>query len=301
MSSSSDRRRRSGFTLLELLLVIAILAIVSGTLIVAYDGLETKSAQGQATYNIAAVDSAIRTHRVVNKGLFADEWDSLLFVDNAATPTSWNRINLMPAKLRGKLGPHTLTADGVKALSAAGITKLRYLDGAKGYNNADRPAGTDPAIPNRAFDNPTRGWGATVTLAAGVQVAVVEAEGIANFNGSTPTNSSRLRDTAGLDDSIRHIVVAVGLGNNCTMVKSEERRSAGLSEAPVYKNVLPHEYGRFIALFHVASDNGAKGGTADNGTLEPGEYFGTARFIAAIDTKGDWYDEEGAEYEGQKE
>jgi hypothetical protein len=125
-------------------------------------------------------------------------------------------------------------------------------------------------------------------------VAVVEADNVPDFAGAAPSDSSRLRDIAGLDETRGHVVVAVGIGNNSTLVKATNGLKGGLSEAPLYTNVPKDQYGRYIALFHVATD------TDDDGTFAAGEYLGTAEFLGIIDTKGDWYDEEQAEYTGQK-
>ncbi len=294
------RRGQAGFTLLELLVVVAILVIVAGGLIAAYDGLEKKSAQGVATFDIAALDSAVRTFRATNNGLYPDSFDSLLFTaDGSATDATV--LNLINGKLAGKIGGHTLTAEGVAALDDAGITTLRYVDGTAatpGYDNAALPAGTQVSIPNRVFDNPSRGHGASVPLTAGVVVAAVENILQADSTGATPADSSRLRDIAGLDETIGHVVIAVGVGNNSTLVHNvngrTDLRGASLSQAPLYKNIEPNLYGRYIAVFHLASDADA------SGTIDAGEFLGTARFLGIIDTKGDWYEEEEAEFTGVK-
>lgn len=277
-----SKRKRTGFTLIELLVVVAILAIIAGAIIAAYDGLEEKAAQGVATYDLGALNSTIRTFRVTNGGNYPDEWDSLLHTDDSV-------LSIMPTKLQGKLGLYNLTPAGVAALNEVGITTVRKV--------ATDLAGTE-AIPNRVFDDPPRGVGALVPLADGVGVAAVEGIGQADFGGSTPADSTRLQDIAGLDATTAHVVVAFGIGNNSTLVHGSEvfdARAASLAEAPFYQNVKPGEYGRYVALFHLGSDADA------SGTVEDGEIFEKARFLTVIDTKGDWYDEELAEFQGTKQ
>ena len=58
MSKRMRNRRASGFTLLEVLMVVAMLAIVGGAIITSYGGLEDKAAKGSATHTIAAVEEA---------------------------------------------------------------------------------------------------------------------------------------------------------------------------------------------------------------------------------------------------
>lgn len=291
--------RKRSFTLLELLVVVAILAIVAGGLLVSYDGLETQSAQGQATFNIAAIDKAVRTFRVLNKA-YPDELDGLLEADTTGTDsrtatftsTTSNPLVSLTPNLRGKLGPFVLNAQALAALNAAGITRLRYVGSSLVDGSGNTGNAAPGSIPNRIFDNTTRGRGIVRTLAVGDQVAVVEALGIADFGGAAPTSSSRLRDIAGLDETVSHVVVAVGLGNNASMINNGSVRAGGLSEAPFYGNVKKDEYSRYILLFHLGSSTDA----------DPANtvYFSEARFLGVLDSKGDWYDEELAEYTGQK-
>lgn len=299
----TSNKKRSGFTLIELLVVIAILATIGGALLVSYDGLEVDAAQAQATYNINAVDRAVRTFRTLNKG-YPDELDSLLFSASGAGTDS-TALNLLPSKIKGKIGPHVLTAQGAAALSAVGITRTRFVSGALASTYDNGSPGTQPSIPNRVFDNATRGWGVVQPVAAGLRVAAIETSNngggvsaITAFTaGGPPVDSNRLRDIAGLDENLLHVVVVFGLGNNSTIVAGANTQgtSGTLSEAPYYTNILRNEYGRFLLLYHLGTDSD------DDGTLEANEYFSEAKFVAVIDTKGDWLDEEYAEFTNQKQ
>lgn len=286
-------RRRRGFTLLELLVVIAILATVAGGLLVAYDGLDMDAAEATATYNMAAIDKAVRTYHVVNKA-FPDNLDSLM-------TDGGNFFSALPAKLQGgdgdpstdtmatvgsgtddgKLAFYTLDSAGAKALTNAGITKLRFIADASNVP-------TD--IPNRAFDLPGRGNGVEVAVDQNLTVAIIETLGMGE---TAATSKPRLRDIAGLPEDQQHIVVAFGLGNNSTMVTGP---TANLSEAPWYTKVAKDEYGRFLLLFHIGTDYDKSGTTGD----DAGEIFETAKFLGVLDTRGDWIDEEFAEYTNQK-
>jgi prepilin-type N-terminal cleavage/methylation domain-containing protein len=294
-------KKRGGFTLIELLVVIAILATIAGGILVSYDGLEADAAQGQATFNIGAVDRAVRTYNTLNKA-YPNNLDSLLF-SPGETGTDAVALNLLNSKIRGKIGLHTLVQGGVDALTAAGITQLRYVGGIVTSEGAGKPAVAYnnttmvPQIPNRIFDNRTRGWGIPVAVASGVKVAVMETPGITLFDPpSTPAAiSSRLRDIAGMDENQAHLVVVLGLGNTSTMVAESAvgTVTGTLSEAPYYTNLAKTQYGRFLLLFHIAS--------APLATPTDYVYLSQARFIGAIDTKGDWLEEEYAEFTNQKQ
>lgn len=288
------RRGRGGFTLLELLVVVAIVGTLGGAALVAYDGLDSRGAKAQATFNISAVDRAVRTFKVVN-GKYPDRFDAAVVqgttLTNADTATAGGFFAGLHSNLEGtdadvktadgKLAFHALTAKQATALANVGITTVRMIDST--LTNASTN------IPNRTFDDPTRGNGTAVTLAAGVVVPIVEAKNHGN------TTSTRLKDISGLDSTKGHVVVALALGNNSTIVSDDvSANSANLSEAPFYTDVAKTEYGRFFVLFHVATDSN------DDGTITDAETFTNAKFIGVIDPKGDWLDEEYAESTGQK-
>lgn len=291
-------RKRRGFTLIELLVVIAILATIAGGILVSYDGLEADAAQGQAAFNIGATDRAVRTYRTLNK-TFPNNLDSLLYSPGGTGLDTVEGLNILNSKIKGKIGLHTLTAPGALALTTAGLTQFRYVDGtitnstgagvAAAYNNAS----TLPFIPNRVFDNTTRGWGTSVNVGTGVKVAVMETLGVPTLAGTGGTNSTRLRDIAGLDETLSHLVVVAGLGNTSSMVAEAAlgTKTGTLADAPYYTNLAKSEYGRFLLLFHIGSG-------ADVSTIT---YLSEARFIGVIDTKGDWLDEEYAEFTNQKQ
>ncbi|MCG3117785.1 MAG: prepilin-type N-terminal cleavage/methylation domain-containing protein [Candidatus Manganitrophus sp. SA1] len=304
-------RNQAGFTLLELLVVVAVLAIIAGGLLVSYDGLEAKSSKGQATFNLAAVDKGIRTFKVVS-GAYPTELDGLL-LNNTATVTcagtsctaaTGGFYTGLHANLQGtegdvltadnKLGFRALTAGEASALINAGVSNVRMID-----NTLGNTVGT---IPNRDFDDAPRGKGVPVNIASGVVVPVVESEGLGAADAPAgcvaPFSSAcnRLNDIAGLNPAQGHVVVALGVGNNSSIVSDQGGgNSANFAEAPYYTDVAKNQYGRFLALFHVASDLNDDGDFAD-----AGETFSSARFIGVIDSKGDWLDEEYAEFTGQK-
>ena len=310
---SGRLKDQRGFTMLELLVVVAILAIIAGGLIVAYDGLEAKSAKGQATFNIAAIDKGVRAFKVVS-GSFPNELDAMLttgitavdcLAGTSCTATGGGFYAGLHSNLQGadgslttadgKLGLYSLAAEDATALANAGITQVRYIDGT---------LNTVGNIPNRDFDDAPRGKGVLATLGAASIVQVVESEGLGAATACASPFSgacNRLNDITGLDPSMMHVVVAFGVGNNSSIVSDQTgANAANFSEAPWYTDVAKNQYGRFLVLYHLASDNGAGGGTANDGIIQAGERFSTARYVGVIDPKGDWLDEEYAEFTGQK-
>ena len=74
--------KQLGFRLLEVLMVVAMLAIVGGAIITNYAGLEDKASAGTATHSIAGVENAITVYSVTEASL-PNNLESLI----AATPT----------------------------------------------------------------------------------------------------------------------------------------------------------------------------------------------------------------------
>lgn len=73
--------KQKGFTLLELLVVITLLALLSVGALVVYDGVTDKAADATSANNIAVLNRALRQAAVVNNGMYPDQWDTILDED----------------------------------------------------------------------------------------------------------------------------------------------------------------------------------------------------------------------------
>jgi len=311
MKSRKDfATRRSGFTLLELLVVLSILAIVGGGLLVAYDQMDDKASEGVAAHTLASLDSAVRNYISV-EGRLPNELDSLIAADYPSSPltdpvdaTNAKTVAILPLKIISKtLAINSLTQNQLDALNNAGITHLRYID----------PAGNDPAspdpetggsvtltvldadgnpaevgpllnidIPHRIFEVPrpgsgrNRGRGFAGLLGAGSPVLQWDPD---RSTGGGMYDNIKLG--AGKDD----VLLIFGLGNDASIVGSQAGR-AQMSSAPVYgKHFDKFEYGRYLLVVNV--------GPLDN-------EFERAAVQAVLNTHGDFVDEMITEYLGQK-
>lgn len=287
------KNKESGFTLIEVLMVVAMLAIVGGSIITSYGGLEDKAAKGTATHTIAAVEEAFRLFDAT-EGALPNNLESLIAatpdtpvyqageLDNAATDASGGvSAGLLGAKVAAKF---SYVDTDPAALVAAGINKIRYLDlkgnGAGGtldIKDADGGATTvgniaDITIPQHAFEAPrpgnkNRGRGYYVNAAGGTTIPLAVwnpgANGYNNVKvGGTPTS----------------VLVGLGLGNASTLVGGGV--FANLGHAPFYGNVAKNQYNHYIALIDIS--------------ISP------AKIVAIVDSRGDFLDEEFAEATGQK-
>jgi len=318
-------KNQGGFTLLELLVVVAILAIVAGGVMAAYDGLEEQSAKGGASHSIATVDSAVRSASVINDGNGPNDLDSLIAVTPAGTgltePGLVAASELLIASLNSSLSGKLTTSTAITpanlpnwetSLAGAGITTLRYIDLAGNSDTCVVPCaltttaqnGTaatvahieDADIPNRIFDFPregtdrNRGRGFSQTLPTDAPVAIFKpgAGGInltkVGANAGTLVGQSAVTTYDGsVVANSADVLVAVGLGNNASIYSAGE--SVGLAQAPTYGDVAKNEYSRFILLYNVGSKDSPRA---------------VATLQAVIDSRGDFLDEELAEFSGQK-
>jgi prepilin-type N-terminal cleavage/methylation domain-containing protein len=158
-SSQIKMARQQGFTLLELLVVVAVLAIIGGATIASLSGFEKKASQGTATHTISAVEQGIKIYAVSEARLPAD-LEALAcapFAVNGATGfTALTVVNNTPSsngvaaadvaqaykfggesnvpgvggglgkKVADKFDLRAATADEAAALAEAGITSVRY-------------------------------------------------------------------------------------------------------------------------------------------------------------------------------
>ena len=78
-----SRKKQVGFTLLEVLMVVAMLAIVGGAIITSYGGLEDKAATGTSAHTMNAIKNSFVVYQTTESAL-PNNLESLI----AATPTS---------------------------------------------------------------------------------------------------------------------------------------------------------------------------------------------------------------------
>jgi prepilin-type N-terminal cleavage/methylation domain-containing protein len=287
------RAKQKGFTLLELLVVITLLAILSVGALVAYEGIGDNAQATAAANNTASADRAIRNYRAVSQN-YPDQWDSLVVSTGGSiafvAESTYDRVMdiTLPAS-------NTLMGTALNtALSSVGITEIQQRNvGTKTLNvepNLQHNEGA-LALVGATADGGDADWGDLTHISAiptfgdgaacvitGVTVPGTTVSG-ETIGASAAAYLNSVNDS--LEDDQCNLVLALGFGHDAA--NSTAGSSVAISTAPTYtsKTVNPAEtYARYLALFHVASD------ADENGTIAPTEVFRKARLLAVVDTEG---------------
>lgn len=274
------KHKEGGFTLLELLVVVAILAAIAGTATIMLQDTDRKGAAAAHVAMMDELSKGIQTFRVLNQGQYPNNFDSLLSnttatltgaaaIDTAASVTAGT--NFISADLLGNLTLGALTATDVAALGSVGINQARVINtAAVPDGGAAGDCATGAAIrtllsskvgnttPQNIFRAPTANGCGHV---ANAPLAAADAAYFWNTTGN-------LRVNAAATDRL----VAFGVGPDSTLFNPST--IGALSNVPVYRHVAPTEYNRFIVLFNTSTTGGQ------------------ATFQAIIDGAGDTKDEE---------
>ncbi len=315
------KRKQGGFTLLELLVVVAILAAIAGTATIA---LQDTDARASAAAHVAMMDElneGIRTYRVLNKNTYPTNFDSL--IETTSNDTSFTGAALIDIAALEDLQAVTLTVDAAERMSDIGINGLMVAHNDAGSNPdgdgdcsdfagliASRgnavvagnifltPAanGCGYQWQNIDSDDTTDGfqlngtpsvmiWNGGYERILGFDGIAMDAQMTADADGNYTTFTADADD----DTADPIVLMAVGLGPSSNLFNANEL--GGLTSVPVYRHVSETEYNRFIALFNIGTfvTGGITYTPADQVTL-----------VTIIDGAGDTKEEELGEWDGTR-
>lgn len=283
--------KQQGFTLLELLVVITLLAVLAVGALVAYDGVGDK-AEGAAAANANVnVDNMVRQFKAVTNA-YPNQWDQLVAQDNAL-------IDALPEPLEDVVAPMVLGAAAsnvTQTLGKAGINELQY------WAVSTKASNTAGVVPNLAHNESFNDANADeeehyedgAVVSPITSIAIVQARSgctantVAIPDNGTADNTVQNKYNDALEDDECHLVVALGFGSDAAA--STTGASVQIGKAPSFtrtdaanpdNNVNPNEqYSRFIGLFLVASDE------SGDLAITNDEYLDKARLIALIAPDG---------------
>ena len=224
---------RGGLTLLELVVVMAILAALAGILIPLMPGVVQKSSTTAGAANLDEIDKAMQLYASQNAGFFPDRLDSL--VDSSGALLSYVPNGFGSWFQQGTSA--NVTADygslgGMSPLLDAGINyvvqPIAQPSPAGNWNPTYFPYGADATTPP--------------TPTAITQLAYVKPSAVQSVFG------------AGLPADGRYVIF--GLGKYSSIV------GKGMAQAPVYSSSTEgqdpdHTYSRFGVIFQTAGAGGA--------------------------------------------
>lgn len=316
---------QSGFTLLELLVVVAILAAIAGTAVVALQDTDARASAAAHVAMMDELDKGIREFRVLNRNQYPDRFDSIMenpAADVSSGPSGTGLLSIaahedlalaalatvFPAAADTADDPLTTHTDEsaagslvVQRLNDIGINTLRVAN----LNAASDPEGSsdcsnfadliadrgNAVVAGNIYLSPNAngcGYDHTITEGSTVMMWTGGSERITGEPVATDlgVDGGGAVDLTGVSDDIP-LMMAVGLGPSSTLF--DKRSLGGLTTVPVYRHVGPTDYNRFTALFLLGETAAAAGVVTDQVLL-----------MAIVDGAGDTKEEELGEWDGTR-
>ncbi|MEM7210742.1 MAG: prepilin-type N-terminal cleavage/methylation domain-containing protein [Pseudomonadota bacterium] len=313
------RREQGGFTLLELLVTVGIMAAIAGTATLA---LQDTTARASAAAHVAMMDElneGIMTYRALpnNNNSYPTNFDSGIAVTAdpgagtalaGSVPTEVLGIDFGDATTAGDVAMFELPAGFAQPLIDGGIDQLRYIDLSLDGDGGDSPftcADTTEIIASRAnafvpgniFQGGTgNGCGFSRGIEDGDEVLIwtggnerVLGSGNVELDTTTAGGVTTINATAASVGA--KVLMAVGAGPSSNLFDASEL--GGMSSVPVYRHVSNLQYNRYFVLFEIG---------------EVVDISGTPTLVAAdqvviagvVDGAGDTKEEELGEWDGTR-
>jgi prepilin-type N-terminal cleavage/methylation domain-containing protein len=318
------KNKQQGFTLLELLVVITLLAVLSVGALVAYEGIGENASNVAAANNIKTADSSIRAYRAI-ENVYPNQWDNLANQGGELSGGAVDTLANVTKEFFGQVqinDPVTDTAAAaiLRTLANVGVTELQTLTAA-----AVRPAGlapneffneSAPGVLNPAdeiewaFDDTgaidavdsTAGPYFISTVTSGGDVAdgangACTATGTTgnlatNFNGTQEVGANGVgasrklnRINDALDSDGCHLVFALGFGKDVPGTTLGSR--VAISTAPTYTNgnvINPSV--NYARFIALFHVGSADEDGATPTVVTTADLFPKARLLAVVDTEG---------------
>lgn len=299
--SMFNKQSQKGFTLLELLIVVTIIAILSVGAILAYEGLTDKAQAASGASNTAGADQAIRNYRAVAK-VYPNQWDQLVANNGGDLPFVADATYRVLAKvnasaLSGAIAEafEEVGMDEFQARATSDTTEgvepnLQHSEGAA-PNDAVENELDDPVTGANFFNNlvviPTANSGALCTFGSATPTVIrADADALATAGNEQAAQNFMIKVNDNIGEDECHLVVAVGFGHDAA--HSTVNSNVAIAAAPAFVGniVKPADnYARYIGLF----DLGVDGDDDDN--VDADEVYSKPKLIGLIDPEGKVIDE----------
>lgn len=281
--------KQQGFTLLELLVVITLLAVLSVGALVAYEGVgENAQATAQAN-NTVTTDKAIRNYRAVTGG-YPNQWDNLSLETGGPVETLAEATQQFFGELN--LGAISATSEGAAifaALEGVGVEEVQQYATPTGgvAPNLQHNEGANPNADEGEFENGDVTFVSIVPSHNGTAACTVGGQSLGvKYDNTTPiTNNNilnKINDALEADEC--HLVLALGFGHDAA--NSTFNSSVAIGSAPTFtsRDINPStNYARYVALFHL--------GSAAGPAITDADIRANARLLAVVAPDGTAIDE----------
>lgn len=314
------QNKQKGFTLLELLVVVSILAILAGAAISALDGSEENAAQATTVHTMAALEDGFRIYNVREKRTFPAGLDSLICSDGVDVTVAAPGANTLAAANNALLGGTSnvarigggITADMATDLIIVevddgymgrlvdnGLTSLRYVDAGFCDQTADNSAaGNDTELvevskPNLIFSNYNNDSSGDWNFGAGHEIDLT-----VPLTAAIPMVFHT--DPVSLGGEVEDVLTVLSIGPDSDLVGEIVAR------APSDGNVGPDKYGNYSLVIKIGEcDATGESLATDGGTATclptAWEDDDEIELVAILDGGGDEYNDEIAEARGNED
>ncbi len=258
--------RQTGFTLLEILVTVGILATVAGTATMSFKDTEVQAASAVHAAMIDELDKGVRSYRVLNNNRLPSSFDSLLQSDTisvGATENIHTNPQLYSQLATDSLAIVELTDPVAKDLRNAGLSELLYIakdqdpDGEGDCQDIKSMVENNhnKVVAGSVYQSQAaNGCGKTQLLRSGDKIAIWTGgyERVIGGDGAGFDDSSIEKD---IDNTViaaqqgAPVYMAVGAGPSSNLFNANS--IGGMTTVPVNRNMLRHQYNRFILLFDV--------------------------------------------------
>lgn len=320
--------KQGGFTLLELMVVVAILAVIAGAVISNLNGQEEGAAQATAVHTMAALEGGMNVYNVTEKRLLPGGLDSLLCssavsasgaeltvnylalggASTAELSAGGNNSNVprvnggLTADLADKIHPVNVTSAAISALADNGLTSVRYVldtvcndtENQTIASGAQDTALVEVSKPSLIF-NDIVADGADWEFGAGAAADLTDLSGM---GAATTMPVAIFLEPAELGAEEDDVIAVFGVGPSAELGDI-------IARAPQDGNVGADKYANFSVAVKIAECGSGEAEDLEDASGCPAgswdEIGEEMEVIAILDAGGDAYDDEIAEAKGNEE